>query len=78
MGADPAFQPRPAPALSGYPGYDVLNATPRTIRLWWGTATWGYRHIMERRGYGPGDEADTAEALLDPSPLPADQTAGSS
>jgi hypothetical protein len=82
-GTDPSFQPRPAPASTGYPGMDLLTASPRTIRLWWGnvpkpTKGWGYRHIMERRGYGSGDEADTAAALLDGAPVPVDPVGGTS
>jgi hypothetical protein len=70
VGAYPDLQPRPAPALEGYPGEDMLQSTFRTIRLLWGTPFWGYRHIMMKRGYGPEDEADTAEALQDPTPIP--------
>ncbi|WP_445147656.1 PASTA domain-containing protein [Baekduia sp. Peel2402] len=77
-GPDPRFEPRPAPAPAGYPGYDVLYDTPRTIRLWWGTRYWGYRHIETKRGYGPTDEANTLEALQDPVPLPADEDDDSS
>jgi hypothetical protein len=71
-GLDPEFQPRPAPAPAGYPGHDLLTDTSRTVRLWWGTRSWGYRHIEVKHGYGPADELDTAEALQDPAPLPAD------
>jgi hypothetical protein len=70
VGAYPDLQRRPLPAPEGYPGEDVLRSTYRTIRLLWGTEYWGYRHIAIKRGYGPEDEADTAEALQDPTPIP--------
>jgi hypothetical protein len=77
-GAFPEFAPRPAPAPAGYPSYDELHDEHRTIGLRWGTRYWGYRHIELRRGYGPTDEADTAEALLDPTPIKQDDDDDSS
>jgi hypothetical protein len=57
------------PAPDGYPGYDIENSVNRTIHLWWGERDWGYRHIVTKRGYGPTDEIDTAQALRDPDPI---------
>jgi hypothetical protein len=74
VGSDPAFTFRPAPAPEGYPGKDwsLVPAEPTTVLLHWGTESWGYRHIMRRRGYGAQDELDTMAALEDPTPTRED------
>jgi len=52
---------------------NVLNpATGKnvSVKLYWGTDGWGYRHIVIKHGWTAKDAADTALALKDRSPKP--------
>ncbi|MDX6698963.1 MAG: hypothetical protein QOE65_2360 [Solirubrobacteraceae bacterium] len=54
---------------------DVLNPlahAAQTVYLYYGTIDWGYKHIVERHGYGPSDAVSTAEALQTPHAVTPD------
>ena len=65
VGDSPEFQDYSG---SPYPGIDPRQtSTPSLgIHLYWGTPTWGYRHIAIKRGYGATDAAQTELALSGP------------
>lgn len=58
-----------------FTGRDPREASDQEIRLLWGDAGWGFRHIAMRHGWTSADDTLTERALRDTSPWPQTETA---